>query len=273
MYQTYWQLRQKPFEAVVDPAFYYPGESHQAALLKLRYAVESRSGGSLLSGPFGCGKSLLVRMLRQSLDASYSPFVHLVFPQMPTAELLAYLAAELTGSASAECNSGVHESVRQIEMFLAENVRQHRHAVVVVDEAQLLDQPKTLEALRLLLNFQSDGQSGLTLLLVGQTGLLPLLERCPQLEERMCVKCLVRPFTLQETACYVQHRLKVAGANREIFTSEAMTTLDQLSHGVARRINRLCDLALLIAYAEGQSRVDSAQLEAVHEELVGVTAD
>lgn len=273
MYRAYWQLQQKPFEAVLDPAFYYPGESHQAAMLKLRYAIESRGGGSLLSGPFGCGKSLLVRMLRQSLGECFTPFVHLVFPQMSTAELLAYLAGELAGSPVEGACPGLQESIRRIESFLIANARQQRHAVVVIDEAQLLDQPRTLEALRLLLNFQSDGQSCLTLLLVGQTGVLPLLERSPQLEERLCVKCLMRNFSSQETACYVQHRLKVAGARREIFTAEALTTVYQLSHGVARRINRLCDLALLIAYAEGQDRVSPAQLEAVHEELVGAAVD
>lgn len=273
MYEAYWQLQQKPFEAVLDPAFYYPGESHQAAMLKLRYAIESRSGGSLLSGPFGCGKSLVVRMLRQSLAETFGPFVHLVFPQMPTEELLAYLAAELTGETLSPTCPGVHESVRRIEHFLAENCRRQHHAVVVVDEAQLLDQPRTLEALRLLLNFQHDGQSSMTLLLVGQTGLLPLLERAPQLEERLCVKCLMRDFTAQETACYVQHRLKVAGARREIFSPEALTTVHQLSHGIARRINRLCDLAMLIAYAEGQDHVGPSQLEAVQEELVGVTVE
>ena len=97
MYETYWQLQQKPFENTADPRFYYPGESHQAALLKLRYAVENRRGGALLTGPSGSGKTLLTGMLRGVLGADYSPFVHLVFPQMSTAELLAYLADEFDG--------------------------------------------------------------------------------------------------------------------------------------------------------------------------------
>ena len=101
MYETYWRLKQKPFENAADPRFYYPGQSHQAALLKLRYAVENRRGAALLAGPSGAGKTLLTVMLRGALDAQFAPFVHLVFPQMSTAELLAYLAEELDGDSRA----------------------------------------------------------------------------------------------------------------------------------------------------------------------------
>ncbi len=115
MYESYWQLRQRPFENNADPQFYYPGESHQAALLKLRYAVENRRGGALLAGASGSGKTLLTNMLRAVLGENFAPFVHLVFPQMATPELLAYLADELDGSSTATAPSGVHESVLRIQ--------------------------------------------------------------------------------------------------------------------------------------------------------------
>ena len=179
MYESYWQLRQKPFENNADPQFYYPGESHQAALLKLRYAVENRRGGALLAGASGTGKTLLVNMLRGMLGEGFTPFVHLVFPQMATAELLAYLAGELDGASVPSGRPGVHESVLRIQHALADNTRRGRHAVLVIDEAQLLDNGNTLETLRLLLNFQPDNQPGLTLLLVGEPGLLSTLSRIP----------------------------------------------------------------------------------------------
>jgi general secretion pathway protein A len=145
--------------------------------------------------------------------------------------------------------------------------------VVVVDEAHLIDDAESLEALRLLLNFSTAGGPGMTLLLVGQTGLLPILDRTPQLEERLAVKSLLRPFTEGETAGYVQHRLNVAGATRPIFAPEAMPALQALSCGVARRINRLCDLALLIGYAEERETLSAEHLEAVSEELVAVVPE
>ena len=98
MYETYWQLQEKPFDNTCDPRFYYPAESHQTSLLKVRYAVENGRGGAVLAGPPGCGKTLLVHMLRQALGPACTPIVHIVFPQMSAPELLSYLADELTGA-------------------------------------------------------------------------------------------------------------------------------------------------------------------------------
>ena len=139
--------------------------------------------------------------------------MHLVFPQMSTAELLAYLADELEGADPAAATAGVQASIRRIERFLAANSQQGRHAVLVIDEAHLLDSVHTFEALRLLLNFEPGGTPALTLLLVGQPAILPTLDRMPQWEERLGVKCLLRPFSESETAAYVEHRLRVAGAD------------------------------------------------------------
>lgn len=273
MYESYWQLKQKPFESSADPRFYYPGESHQAALLKLRYAIENRRSAALLTGGSGTGKTLLAGMLPQTLGVKFTPFIHLVFPQMSTAELLGYLAEELDGSSQSPGCCGVQQSIRRIESFLADNAEQGRHAVVALDEAHLIDNSHTLEALRLLLNFGPSGRSALTLLIVGQTGLLPVLERMPQLDERLAVKSLIRRFTQQETADYVAHRLKVAGATRQILDPHALPVLYRLTHGVARQINRLCDLALLIGFAEERRTIDAAQLEAVCQELVTVVPE
>jgi general secretion pathway protein A len=272
MYESYWQLEQKPFENCCDPRFYFPDESHQAALLKLRYAIENRRGAALLAGASGSGKTLVVGMLRAMLSDSYGPFVHLVYPQMATEELLAYLAGELAGEPEPQTPS-LQQSVRRIERFLAGNAQLGRHAVVAVDEAHLLDDSHTLEAMRLLLNFQPEGQQGLTLLLVGQPGILPMLDHLPQLEERLAVKCLLRPLNPQETAQYVAHRLQAAGATRAIFDPSALETLHRLTHGVPRRINRLCDLALLIGYAEERFTIGGSQIEAISDELVNVAPE
>jgi len=273
MYGSYWQLKQKPFESTSDSRFYYPGESHQAALLKLRYAIENRRGGALLAGPSGSGKTLVTRMLRQIVGDGYQPFVHLVFPQMTTVELLAYLADELEGGLDPVSTPSAAQSVRRIERYLAENVRQGRHAVVAVDEAHLLENSQTFQTLRLLLNFESEGCPGLTLLLVGQTGLLPRLDRMPELEEWLGVKSLLRPFTERETAEYVAHRLKAAGAVRTIFEPEALSKLHELTGGLARQINRLGDLALLIGFAEQQQTIGAEHIAAVCEELVTVAPE
>src|SRR4051812_23310547 len=211
MYEAYWKLTHKPFENAGDARTYYPGESHQAALLKLRYAIESQRGGALLTGGSGTGKTLLVRMLADQLPAICIPLIHLVFPQMTSAELLAYLAVELGAKALSGAMPRVEESVRSIQTALEDNAAKGHHAVLVIDEAHLLEGNRVFEALRLLLNFEVNAKPLLTLLLIGQPSLLPLLARMPALEERLAVKCLLRPLTLEETMAYVQHRLNAAG--------------------------------------------------------------
>jgi general secretion pathway protein A len=273
MYETYWHLTQKPFENAADPRFYYPAESHQAALLKLRYAIENHRGAALLAGPSGSGKTLVTTMLRGMLGEQCAPFVHLVFPQMSAADLLAYLADEFDGGGQIAGTPNVQTSVRRIERFLAANAARGRHAIVAVDEAQLIEDPHTLEALRLLLNFEPNGQPALTLLLVGQPSILPTVNRMPQWEERLGVKCLLRPFSESETAAYVEHRLRVAGSPRSIVEPDAVPTLQELTGGIPRRINRLCDLALLVGYAEEQQTLGPSHFESVCHELVAMTAE
>ncbi len=271
MYEAYWQLDRRPFENTDDQRFYYPGESHQGTLLKLRYVIENRRGAALLAGASGTGKTLLVRMLVRQLAETCRPLVHLVFPQMPTADLLAFLADELIPSDNT--GRGIDQSIRRISTFLGANEARGQHAVVVIDEAHLLEDVASLEALRLLMNFQSPVGAALTLVLVGLPRILPMLDRMPGFEERLALKCLLRPFTLEETMSYVTHRLQAAGARRPIFEPKALETLHALTHGLARRINRLCDLALLIGFAEERTTITAEQLESVTQELVAVAPE
>ncbi|MCH8922932.1 MAG: AAA family ATPase [Planctomycetes bacterium] len=274
MYENYWKLSRKPFENVSDDGSYYPSEVHQGALLKLRYAVESRRGAALLAGPSGSGKTLLVRSLQKQLAETYSPFLHVVFPQMPPSELLRYIADGLgTTSDAANATPQVADSIQRIERALADNAGTGHHAVIVIDEAQLLAETGALETIRLLLNFETNAQPHLTLLLVGQTSLLPAIDRMAGLEERLGVKTLLRAFSAEETAAYIGHRLRAAGSEETIFQSEAIDVIHALSHGIPRRINRLCDLALLVGFADERTTITPDQIESVSEELVAVAPE
>lgn len=265
MYTRYWNLNSRPFDSCAAPRFYYPSETHQATLLKLRYAVENRCGAALMAGASGLGKTLLVQSLFDELPDQYSPLVHLKFPQMPPSRLLAFLADELSGETSMD--AATDYNLRRIDDALAKNADGGAHAFVVIDEAHLLPDAGTLETVRLLLNFEPTW----TLLLVAQPGLLPALERMPQLEERFGVKCLLRRLTVDESISYINHRMIAAGAPDidAIFEPSAPEMIHQLSDGVPRRINRLCDLSLLIGFAEEQPRITAKQVDAVAEELAG----
>lgn len=272
MYERHWQLTSKPFENTADVRFYVPAESHQGALLKLRYAVENRRGAALLAGTSGTGKTLLLQALSRQLPETFQPLVHVVFPQMPADQLLAYVAAELTGEAHAVTPS-VQHSVRAMAGMLSKNSQQGKHAVVIIDEAHLVSDSDSLETLRLLLNFEHETQPAMTLLLAGQTAMLPTLDRVPELDERIGVKCLLKRFSPQESTTYIQHRLREAGAQREIFDTAAIETIHQLTQGIPRRINRLSDLALLIGFAEERTSIGAPQIESVAQELVSVAVE
>jgi len=272
MYEAYWQLETKPFEHTSDARFYFPGEAHQGAMLKLRYAVENRRGIALLTGAAGLGKTLLVQALAKQLDECYRPFVHLVFPEMPPAELLAYLNDELAGTRASNARSVAH-NLRGIETSLRNAAEAGRHPVIVIDEAHLLRESATLDTIRLMSNFECGGGSAMTLLLVGQPVLLPTLDRMPDLEQRLGAKSLLRPFTREETIGYVNHRLSAAGAERTIFRDDALEAVHRFAQGNARQINRLCDLSLLIGYAEEQPELTAKQIEAVADELVAVAPE
>ena len=189
---------------------------------------------------------------------------------MAREQLLAFLADELAGSPSAAGDLSTDSSIRRIQSMLAENARAGRHAVIAIDEAHLLYDMGTLETMRLLLNFETDQRPGLTLLLVGQPPLLASLDRMPGLEERLGVKCLLRPFSEDDTISYVSHRLTAAGSSQMIFDDSALKAIHTLSQGIPRRINRLCDLALLVGFADEHSVITAEQIESVSDELVTV---
>lgn len=272
MYLEYWNLSSQPFESISDRAGLYPCEVHEGALMKLRYAIENQRGAAVLAGPAGTGKTLVANLLQQQLDSRFEPFVRLVFPQMSSRDLLVYLAEELGAPPADPPRHTVEESVRRLQFYLAQNAHLDRHAVVVVDEAHLLEDCGALETLRLLLNFEVDSKPALSLLLVGQMGLVSAISRLPSLAERVAVSSLLRAFTAEETAGYVAHRLRAAGATRDLFTPDAVEALHYLGHGIPRQINRLADLALLVGFADRLPELTAEQIEAVSEELVSLNA-
>jgi general secretion pathway protein A len=268
MYQTYWQLEGRPFEHTSDERYYYAAESQRGSLLKLRYVLENRRGAAVLAGESGLGKTLLVQKLLTELDEKFAPRVHLVYPQLPADQLLTYLADHLTGQHS-PLTATIDQSVRQIERLLSSNAAAGKHAIIAIDEAQLLASAQTLEAIRLLMNFEHDGQPVATFLLAGQTGLAVAVRRLPALEERIAVTCVLSRLSAIETGRYIEHRLTAAGAKRAIFEPAAVDVIGQLTHGIPRRINRLCDLALLVGYGEELQKITGPHIESIHQELVG----
>jgi general secretion pathway protein A len=273
MYTQYWQLNRVPFAN--DPAneFFYSSETHHAAILKLRYALEQQLGAALLLGATGCGKTCVINRLADELPQRFSPVVRLVFPLLTAEELLNYVAAELEiDTSQAPAESGLDGTIRRIADRLAHNTQEGRHAVIVIDEAHLIEDRRTLTALHLLLNFVQPARMEFSLLMAGDLVLARQVERMPQLDERIGVKGLLKPLSKEDTALYVEHRMAAAGAKQQIFNESALVALFEHSGGVPRRINRLGDLALLVGYADSLQSIGADDIDAVTDEFAGVSA-
>jgi type II secretory pathway predicted ATPase ExeA len=267
MYLDYWQLETKPFEPVVDAQMMFPGPTHQAAIHKLRYAIENRRPAALLVGSAGVGKTLIWETLSNQLGDRLGKQVHLAFPLLSPREMLAYVAIHFGGSLSGS-QASADESLCSLEQVLTDNHHRGKLAVLAVGEAHILEDAGLLDPLRLLMNLRYRGEPLFTLLLIGQVPTLSTMERTNNLDERLEMKVLVKPFSSEETAGYIEHRLVQAGATRPLFTPEALETAHQLSGGNPRRINRLCDLALMVGFAAKDAEIDGPQLRAVNDELV-----
>ncbi len=262
MYESHFGLTHRPFGETVDPSAFVSLASRDAVVRRLRYGLEHGQGPGLLFGAPGSGKTLVARVLAREIGGSYA---HLSFPMMPTADLLSYLAEELGGEPTGSRNPTVASSLRRVREILAASASQGVPTLLVVDEAHLIEDRATFETLRALLNFATLGPPDLMLLLVGAPELL--LELPHGLADRLTARCLLGPLTESEAGTYIHGRLAAVGAKAPLFSSETVAALLLASDGLPRRLNRLADLALLIAYAEGLARPNLRAVSIAEREL------
>lgn len=267
MYERHWRLQRAPFSHDRNPASFFASRSHHSALLKLRYLIDHRRGLGLLVGASGSGKSRLLEAVLPESSATTSPVAMVVYPQMSSVELLSYIAHKLSGESVAAPTESMDLVLQRLEAVLRMLTSSGRPPVIVIDDAHAIADRSVLQSLQLLLNFQQCEGTDFTLILAGQPELVGVVQRLPQLDDRVAMPCVLQAFCSVETASYVRHRLHAAGATVPIFSEAALIAIHELSGGLPRRINRLCDFALLVGYAEELTAIDAPQIEGVHSEL------
>ena len=271
MYEKYWNLREKPFQNTPDPRFLYLSGQHEDALMKLSYAVAQRLGCGMLSGVFGCGKTLLGRVILNELGTSRYACAFINNPQVSEpAELFRAIVRSLNPQALPDRKSDLllDPMIEKLQTILVDNARDSKETIVVIDEAHAIEDPRIFEQMRLLLNFQLEDRFLLTLLMIGQPELRTKVENIKPLDQRVAVRCHIGPLSEEEVSKYISHRLKVGGyqapsVESAIFTRDAINAIFQNSGGIPRRINNVCDLSLMTGFARKAERIDAELIKQV----------
>lgn len=272
MYAQFFGLKQDPFSIAPDPHYLFMSERHREALAHLLYGLRGGGGFVLLTGEIGAGKTTVCRCFLEQIPKKCN--VAYVFnPKLTALELLQTIADEfhIRPRDSAPAGEGVKQLVDAINEFLLRTHAVGMNNVLIIDEAQLLS-TEVLEQLRLLTNLETRERKLLQIILIGQPELRGMLAapELEQLAQRVIARFHLPALSAAETGQYIKHRLTVAGLRGNMpFDRKLRERIHQLSRGVPRRINLLCDRALLGAYAQGQSKVSVATLSRAAEEVFG----
>ena len=255
MYEQHFGLNAKPFSLSPDPEFLYFGENHRRAMTMLHYGIENHAGYTLISGEVGCGKTTLIRYLIASLDDDYEiGLMSNTHPSFGSTIDLILLAFDVTSAKRSKV-----EKYKALEKFLIQKYSQGKKAVLIVDEAQNLT-AMMLEELRLISNINADKDQVLQVIISGQPEIRALLEKnqLRQFRQRISSDFHLEPLTLDQTACFIDHRLKISGcqSERQIFTRHAKRLIHLFARGTPRLINKYCELCMVYAYADKDEIID-----------------
>lgn len=266
MYESFYQLKEKPFNLTPDPKFIYFTEKHCEALANLVYGIRERKGFLVLSGEVGTGKTTLVHALLDTLDRTGVLSAFIFNPILTSSEFFEFLLADLNLKADARSKS---QCLIKLNALLLERYRSGQMTVLIVDEAQNLS-PELLEEIRLLTNLETSTEKLLQIVLAGQPELSLKLNSpdLRQLKQRISLRCHLEPLALQEVREYVRTRLEIAGLpNQQIFPDACLAEIHRRTGGIPRLINTLCDNAMITGYACDRKVITLEILDEVADDL------
>lgn len=260
MYAAYFGLKENPFRLSPEPSYLFLSEQHRDAINHMIYGIAEKKGFMMISGDIGTGKTTICRTLLTLIEGLVE--TALIFnTAISELELLETVCREFGIPVTDEPRTK-KAYLDALNGFLLVNFAEGKKALLLIDEAQNLSHG-VLEQIRMLSNLETEKEKLLQIVLVGQPELraalaLPALR---QLNERITVRCELRPLSTNDVKRYIAHRLRVAGGPGKILmTPGAYHLIYYFSEGIPRRINTLCDRALLIAYAKNVTKVDRGMI-------------
>lgn len=266
MYERFYNLRERPFSLSPDPDYLYPSRVHREALSYLRYGIEGHAGFVVITGEIGSGKTTLLQTVMRGLDRQ-TAVARLVNTMLDARELIEAVMIDFGLDPSPSQSKPM--LLRDLATFLVEQRRAGRLALLVVDEAQNLSLP-ALEEVRMLSNLETEKSKLVQIVLVGQPNLRDVLNRpeLEQLRQRVSVSYHLEALDADETAAYVNHRLKRAAIGIPMEFPRPVTDLiHRHSQGLPRKINVVADAVLLFGYGEDQRVITTALVDEVIKDL------
>lgn len=253
MYESFFDLKTKPFELVPNPEFLFFSRAHKKAKTYLDYGIREKIGFIMLTGEVGSGKTTLIRSLIQGLDHAVK-LSKIFNTKVSSLQLLAMINEDFGLPVQGKDKITL---LRELNDFLIEQYMRNSQSVLIIDEAQNLT-PELLEEIRLLSNLETDRHKLLQIILVGQPELRNILSQpdMRQLRQRINISCHLYPLTRAETEDYIRHRLEVAG-NRDAaeFQDGTMDLIYTYSRGIPRLINITCDFLFLSAFVDEKREI------------------
>lgn len=239
----FYNLKEHPFSNSIDIRFFFETEQHAQALLRLKYAVDTKKGLAVVVGDVGTGKTTLARRMLNELDEDkYEAALLVVIHTSVTADwLMKKIAMQLGITDVQENKLGI---LSQLYKKFVEINESGRKIIVLMDEAQMLASREIMEEFRGLLNMEGSDGKLITLVFFGLPDLEDALALDKPLQQRVAVKYKLQGFNENMTKEYIRHRLKIAGCEEEIFESDAVTAIHRYSNGIPRLINTVCDNAM-----------------------------
>ncbi len=270
MYAKFFGLKREPFSIAPDPRYLFMSERHREALAHLLYGLGGGGGFVLLTGEIGAGKTTVCRCFLEQIPKNCN-VAYIFNPKLTVTELLKSVCDEfhIELPQREAGTSTVKDYLDPLNQFLLRTHAIGQNNVLIIDEAQSLS-IDVLEQLRLLTNLETNERKLLQIILIGQPELRTMLARpeLEQLAQRVIARFHLEALSEVETRRYIRHRLAIGGlSGAGPFDREARVRIHELSRGIPRRINMLCDRALLGAYASGRQRVDRATIDRAAEEV------
>jgi general secretion pathway protein A len=265
MYIEFFSLKEQPYSMSPDPRFIYLTDQHSEALAKCEYTIQQRMGLSVIHGDVGAGKTTLARRLweKYAHDAKYN-FAMLVDPNYPTSfQFINEVRRELNIN---NPRRSFGDALNEFQQYLVEQHKMGKTTILVVDEAQTL-RSRNYELLRKLLNFETNTEKLLQIVLFGQNELLPRLDRVPALKDRVALFGPLSRLTRSDTDDLIKFRWNLAGGRDLPFTDAALETIYRITMGSPRKVCKLCDNVLIAIFLRGVSSADESVVVEVAQDI------